>query len=124
MIEELRALIDREKEVEALDRTRALLDAVLGHQGLDGPVYVVAGDVFNAERLAKIFVTMAKERGLSGTVGGVGRKISISPTVYRFVSLGEDGTLRGVEAPRFISHDALVSAIGRLIRETAGPGSF
>ena len=87
-------------------------------------MYIVATDTFSAERLGKILIERAKKRNLRGRARSRGRMILIPPTEYRIITLGEDGTARGLDAPRFIDPETLSFAIERLVRDTAGPGIF
>lgn len=99
-----------------------MLGAALDHQGLAGSVWIVAGQTVEAENLSTAFVSIAKERGLSGTLRHGGRQVVIGETVFHFITLSEDGTIRGVTCPRFVDHAAVEYAVRRLIRETAGGG--
>jgi len=93
-----------------------MLCAAIGHQGFAGSVWIVSRDTFNAERLRKMFVEIAKEGGHTGTIRGH-RQVVIDQTSYHFVTLGEDGTLTG-QSPRYIDDETIALAIRNLIRDT------
>jgi hypothetical protein len=126
VIDELRQLMKQARGLKPGGPGRAedLLRAVLARQGHPGFVWIVTLDTFAALTRAKEFVALAKEAGHTGTLRNQGRQVVIEPTTFGFITLGEDGTTHGETAPRFIDDDALLWAVEKLVRETAGAGAW